>query len=143
MKVLVTFYSRSGNTEKMASEIAKGAREAGAEVDVRRAAETSTDDLLAADAVAVGSPDYFSYVAGQVKTLFDEALSLKGDLSGKPGACFSSHGGGGKVTAPFEHLMEAVGFQVVAPCALSHNEPAGKTIDELRELGARLARAAG
>ena len=92
--------------------------------------------------MAVGSPDYFSYVAGQVKVIFDEALSIKSKISGKPGACFASHGGGAKAKEPFEKLMEAVGFKLVSPCVLSHNAPAGKTVEELHDLSKALLKAA-
>jgi len=143
MKVLVTCYSKSGNTAAMARILARAVEEAGAEVVVKDAADTANDDLVAADAVAVGSPDYFSYVAGQVKIIFDEALAEKSKLSGKPGACFSSHGGGAKVKAPFEHLVEAIGLKLVAPCVLSHNAPAGKTVDEIHSLAKALVEAAG
>jgi len=142
MKVLITYYSRSGNTAAMAKILAKAVEDAGAEAVVKKAGETATEDLVAADAVAVGSPDYFSYVAGQVKSVFDEALSEKSKLSGKPGACFASHGGGAKVKAPFEHLVEAVGLKLVAPCVLSHNAPAGKTVDEIHSLAKALVDAA-
>lgn len=143
MKVLVTCYSKSGNTAAMAKILAKAVEDAGAEALVKDAADTTNEDLLAADAVAIGSPDYFSYVAGQVKIIFDEALAEKSKLSGKPGACFSSHGGGAKVKAPFEHLVGAIGLKLVAPCVLSHNAPAGKTVDEIHSLAKALVDAVG
>ena len=142
MKVLITYYSKSGNTAAMAKILAKAVEEAGAQAESKEADDTTTDDLVAADAVAIGSPDYFSYIAGQVKIIFDEALSEKSKLSGKPGACFASHGGGAKVKAPFEHLVEAIGFKLVAPCVLSHNAPAGKTVDQLHSLARALVEAA-
>ena len=40
-KVLIVYYSRSGNTKKMAEAIADGAREAKAEVEVRTVEEAS------------------------------------------------------------------------------------------------------
>ncbi len=143
MKVLVTYYSKSGNTAAMAKVLSGALEQRGAEVVQKEAGQTTPEDLLSADAVAVGSPDYFSYVAGQVKTLFDEALSEKSKLSGKPGGCFSSHGGGARIKEPFEHLVEAVGLKLVAPCVLSHDAPAGKTVDELHSLAAALCDAAG
>ncbi len=141
--MLVTYYSKTGNTAAMAKILAAAVKDAGAVAVVKEAEDATNDDLLAADAVAVGSPDYFSYVAGQVKTLFDEALAIKSKLSGRPGGCFASHGGGAKVKDPFEKLMEAVGFKLVGPCVLSHNAPAGKTVDEIHELAKALVKAAG
>jgi len=141
-KVLISYYSKSGNTRKMAQILAKAAAKAGAKVTLKRAEKTTNRDLLAADAVALGSPDYFSYPAGQVKVIFDEGLSVKGKLSGKPALCFSSHGGGGKIKKPFEYLTEHIGFKLIGPCVLCQEAPAGKAVDELREAAAKLAGAA-
>ena len=82
------------------------------------------------DAVAVGSPDYYSYIAGGVKMFFDDWYIAKGKddtgLLDKPVAVFYSHGGGGKVRAPLEQLCAKLGSQVgvtvesagSTPCAL-------------------------
>jgi NAD(P)H dehydrogenase (quinone) len=40
-KVLVLYYSSYGHIEQMAGAVAEGARSAGAEVDIRRVAETA------------------------------------------------------------------------------------------------------
>jgi NAD(P)H dehydrogenase (quinone) len=141
-KVLISFYSKSGNTAKMARILAKAVEDAGAKAVVKRAEKTTNRDLIAADAIALGSPDYFSYPAGQVKVTFDEGLSVKAKLSGKPALCFSSHGGGGKIKKPFEQLMKSIGLKLVAPCVLCQDAPAGEAIDEVLRAGAKLARAA-
>lgn len=140
-KVLVSYYSKSGNTEKMALAIAEAIRTAGGEAVVKRAEETKTVDLTEAGAVAIGSPDYFSYVAGQVKIIFDEALSAKSQISGKPGLCFVSHGGGGAAKEPFERLMQSLGFNLVSPCLLSKGEPVGDGLRKLEDAAKKLVAA--
>ena len=142
-KVLVTYYSKSGNTGKMADIIVDAAKAAGATVVRKRAEDVTPQDLVAADAIAIGSPDYFSYPAGWVKSIFDDALEVKAKLSGKPGVCFSSHGGGAKIKGPFENLMKAVGLALVTPCVLSQEAPAGEAIEELQKAAATLVKAAG
>ena len=47
-KVLVLYYSSYGHIEKMADAIAEGARAGGAEVDIRRVAETAPEEVVAA-----------------------------------------------------------------------------------------------
>ena len=141
MKVLITYYSKLGSTAAMAKIIAEAVGSAGEEAILKTADETTNDDLVAADAIAIGSPDYFSYPAGQVKIIFDEALEVKSKLSGKPGGCFASHGGGGKIKAPLEKLVGAIGLEAVGPCVLSRKAPAGTTVDELQALAKALIEA--
>lgn len=79
VKVLIAYHSVTGNTEKMAQGVADGARDVpGATVVLRRVAEVTTEDLLSADAVIVGSPVYFGNMAGEVKTFFDQWLTKFG-----------------------------------------------------------------
>jgi len=140
-KVLIVYYSKSGNTEAMARILADAAKAAGAKVTLKRAEDATNDDLVSADAVAIGSPDYFSYPAGFVKAIFDEALSIKAKLSNKPALCFASHGGGGKLKGPFEQLMKSIGLKLVMPCILCQQAPAGETIDVLKKAGESLVKA--
>ena len=142
-KVLVSYYSKSGNTEAMAKIVADAAKAAGARVTLMRAEATTNKDLADADAIALGSPDYFSYPAGYMKVVFDQALSVKEKLSNKPAICFLSHGGGGKAKKPFEDLTKAIGLKLIAPCVLSQEAPAGEAVDALKKAGKSLAEAAG
>jgi len=137
--VLISYYSKSGNTEAMAQILAEAVKSAGAQATVKRAEDTTNKDLVEASAVALGSPDYFSYVAGQVKIIFDEALEVKSNLSAKPSLCFLSHGG--KAKGPFENLMKAVGLTLVCPCVMSQSAPAGVTVDEIKKAGKALVAA--
>src|SRR2546425_10114561 len=54
--VLVTYHSRSGNTEKMARAVVDGAKSVpGARVVLKRVGDVTGDDLFASDALIVGS----------------------------------------------------------------------------------------
>ena len=56
-RILVTYYSRSGNTAKMAEEVVAGLREVdGVDVELRPVAEVAPEDLLKFDGIAMGSP---------------------------------------------------------------------------------------
>ena len=66
-------------------------------------------EFMSADAVALGTPDYFSYVAGTIKTLFDDIYlwDKAGELvKGKPAVLFLSHGGGGRVREPLNSFAQ-------------------------------------
>ncbi len=71
-RVLIVYHTLSGNTEKMAQAFAEGARSVqGTEVVIKKALDATLDDLLNCDAIALGSADYFSYIAGALKDFFD------------------------------------------------------------------------
>jgi len=94
MRVLVTYYSRSGNTAAMARAISQGAKEVkGTKVVIKTAERTSLKDLAESDAIIVGSPTYYGVMAAPVKKLIDESVDIHGKLEGKVGAAFTSSGG--------------------------------------------------
>ncbi len=81
-KVLIVYHTLSGNTEKMAKAFADGAKSVqGTDVVIKKAFDATLEDLLGCDAVAFGSADYFSYIAGALKDFFDRTyypISRKG-----------------------------------------------------------------
>ncbi len=109
-KILVVYYSRSGNTEKMAQLFAEGVKLAGGvDVTVKPVQQVSTDELLEYDGIAVGSPTYYGSMAWEIKKLFDESVKFHGKLDGKVGAAFSSAaniGGGNETTV--EDILNAL-----------------------------------
>jgi NAD(P)H dehydrogenase (quinone) len=118
-KVLVLYYSSYGHIETMAGAVAEGAREAGAEVVVKRVPEivpadvaaksgfkvdqaapiASVDELPDYDAIIVGAPTRFGNMPAQMKNFLDQTggLWFTGKLIGKVGSVFTSsatqHGG--------------------------------------------------
>jgi NAD(P)H dehydrogenase (quinone) len=118
-KVLVLYYSSYGHIEKMAGAVAEGAREAGAEVVIKRVPElvpedlarksgfkldqaapiATVDELADYDAIIIGTPTRFGNMTAQMKNFFDQAGGLwaQGKLIGKVGSVFTSsatqHGG--------------------------------------------------
>lgn len=100
-KVLVCYYSRTGNTAKMAEKIVEVIKEEGLEVDVKKVEDTHVDDLLDYDGILIGSPTYYGSMAWPVKKLLDESVKFHGKLRGKVGGAFSSSvnvGGGNETT---------------------------------------------
>ena len=66
MKVLVTCFSQTGNTEKIAKAICEEATEAN-EVELKKLEDISTGDLTGYDFIFIGSPLHASDLAGPVK----------------------------------------------------------------------------
>jgi NAD(P)H dehydrogenase (quinone) len=93
-KILVVYDSNSGNTEKMALAVAKGAEQGSdLEVMVKKAAETKPSDLLAANGIIMGSPTYFGQMSAKLKALIDRSEQVHKQLGGKVGGAFTSSGG--------------------------------------------------
>ncbi|MGQ5718523.1 NAD(P)H:quinone oxidoreductase type IV [Hyphomicrobiales bacterium] len=118
-KVLVLYYSAYGHMEQMAKAAAEGAREAGAQVDIKRVAElvpaevakasgfkldqeaeiATPADLENYDAIIVGVSSRFGTMSSQLKNFFDQTGGLwaKGALLNKVGSVMASsatqHGG--------------------------------------------------
>lgn len=92
-KIIIVYDSKTGNTKNMALEIAKGAEQAsGIEVTVKKAKQTTLEDLLAADGIIMGSPTYYGGMSAKLKALLDASVKIHGKLKGKVGAAFTSSG---------------------------------------------------
>jgi multimeric flavodoxin WrbA len=147
-KVLVLYHSQQhGNVERMAKALAKGAQDAGAKVTAVNVNNSRYDikDYRQYDAVAVGSPDYFSYIAGTLKTFLDDWYLAKLDnptgLTDKPLALFMSYKEAGRARQPLEMLFSRLGEQVgsIVDC---DGEPDEWVDYACWDLGRKLAEAA-
>ncbi len=100
-KVLIIYYSKSGNTEKMAQAVAKGVEKEKVEVEVKEISQANCEDLLNAQGIIIGSPTYYGLPAAPLKELLDESVKYHGKLIGKVGGAFTSSaniGGGNETT---------------------------------------------
>ncbi len=101
MKVLVLYYSKGGNTRKLAEAVAEGVGEVeGVEGILRRTREVSKDDFVAAQGLIVGSPVYFGTMAADLKKILDDFVGIRRKMENKVGAAFATAGdaSGGKET---------------------------------------------
>jgi NAD(P)H dehydrogenase (quinone) len=98
VRLLVVVASATGRTARMAEALADGAREAGAEVRVLPADAAGGDDLLWADAVALGSGVHMAGIESSMRAFFERTapLWLEGRLVGRLGAAFVSAGAGAR-----------------------------------------------
>jgi NAD(P)H dehydrogenase (quinone) len=72
-KVLVLYYSGSGNTKKMAKVIAEAMKSSAINVTEEEVSKFDIFSLPHYDSIVLGSPTYFSNVAWQVKKVIDES----------------------------------------------------------------------
>lgn len=145
-KILVLYYSRTGNVETLAKAVADGVKNVeGVTVEMKRVDYATVEDLISCDGVAVGSPNYFGYMAGLMKDFFDKAWSVRDKIAGKPFVAFTC--GGGSWTSALqsiEHVLNAFKMKKVAEGIVwglrDQGPPAGKDLSELKKLGEILAR---
>jgi len=101
MNVLVLYYSKGGNTRKLAEAVAEGVGQVdGAEAVLRHTRDVVKDDFVAADGLIVGSPVYFGTMAAQLNLVLDAFVGVRKKMENKVGAAFSTAGdaSGGKET---------------------------------------------
>lgn len=161
VRVLVAYHSMTGNTEKMARAVVEGARSVkGTSVEMQRVNHVTAQQLFASDALVVGSPVYWSNMAGEVKTFFDKWQFQFGvfpefKMRNKVGAAFATGGqiSSGKEVTMLTILAAMLGNQMIvvggggafgASATTEGNSP-GIDDDELKEaraLGRRVAEVA-
>jgi len=153
-KVLVLYYSAYGHIETMAHAEAEGAREAGAQVDVKRVPElvpedvarkshykldqaaslARIDDLANYDAVIIGSGTRFGRLSSQMASFLDQAggLWMRGALHGKVGGAFTSTATqhGGQETTLFSIITNLLHFGMVV-VGLDYGHAGQMTLQEI------------
>lgn len=101
MQILILYFSRTGNTKKLAEAIAAGVEQAGGiDCSLKSAGEVTKENFLAADGIIAGSPVYFGSMAAELKSVFDRFVGLRKQMEGRIGAAFATAGdvSGGKET---------------------------------------------
>jgi len=153
-KVLVLYYSSYGHIETMAKAVAEGAREAGAQVDIKRVPETAplevaqkahfkldqeapvatVEDLANYDAVIVGAGTRFGRMSSQLAAFLDQAGGLwaRGALHGKVGGAFTSTATqhGGQETTLFSIITNLLHFGMVI-VGMDYGHAGQMTLDEV------------
>ena len=151
VKVLVAYHSLTGNTEKLAKAVVQGAQSVPATiVELKRVEEVTAEQLFASDALVVGSPVYWSNMAGQVKTFFDNWQFKFGvypefKMRNKVGAAFATGGqvSSGKEVTMLTILAAMLGNQMIVVSesgafgASATTEGDSPGIDEMELAGAR------
>jgi len=152
MQILVLYFSRSGNTKKLAEAIGEGIRSAG-DVDavLKTADEVTKEDFLDCAGIIAGSPVYFGGMASQLKDVFDRFVTVRQKMGDKIGAAFTTSGdlSGGKETTMLSIIQALMIYGMIIvgdPLdATGHygvsctGSPDPKTLENARKLGKRVA----
>ena len=140
-KVLIIYHSHTGNTEAMAKAVYEGASAAEATVTMKKAADATDDDLLGCDAVAFGTPNYFSYMAGTMKIFFDRAwLTIQHSVVNKPYTAFGSAGSGKrKALDSIDRVCKDFRLKKAFKGVITKDKPSSDVLEKCKELGKKLA----
>jgi flavorubredoxin len=138
-KALVLYYSRTGNTEKMANAVAESMRSVNnLEVDVEY--RLDPEDLERYDAVLVGTSTYYHDMPMDMKNLFEETAVKGINLKGKIGAAFGSYGWSGEAPKMVLEIMKLkFEMTVTEPALTVLNTPNENSLNLCRALGKRVA----
>jgi NAD(P)H dehydrogenase (quinone) len=152
VKVMVIYYSRTGNTQKMAQFVADGAKKEKAEVVLKEVQKVQAKELLQYDGIIIGSPTYYGSMAWEIKKLLDESVAFHGELEGKIGGAFSSAAniGGGNETTVMDILHALLIHGMIIPGSfqgdhygpVSIDEPNSRVEGQCKALGQRIAKLA-
>lgn len=101
MQILVLYYSRTGNTRKLAKAVCEGVESVeDVRCLLRSTEEVTKDDFVESAGIIAGSPVYFGVMAAELKKIFDDFVGVRRNTENKVGAAFATGGdaSGGKET---------------------------------------------
>jgi flavorubredoxin len=138
-EILVLYYSRTGNTEKMARAVAEGAQ-INDKIRVELNFHIEPEELSTFDAIIVGVPTYYHEMPVDFKRLFEEVAAKGISLKGKIGATFGSYGWSGEAPKNILEIMKnKFEMFVVEPPLLVNYVPDQKMLSACRDLGKRIS----
>lgn len=138
-RLLVLYYSQTGNTQKMAEAVAERARSVqGTKVELKY--HLTPEELADYDAIVAGDPTYHHDMTSSMKKLFEEASVKNVSLEGKTGAAFGSYGWSGEAPKLLLEIMkEKFHMSIFKPPLLIKYTPDQAGLEECRQLGRKIA----
>lgn len=139
-KIGVIYWSNMGNVEVLADSIAKGAKSAGAEVDLKLVSEAKPEEITKYDAVALGSPSMDNNrIEQQEMEPFIKEIRLIAPKD-YPVVLFGSYGwDNGKFLEDWIVRMQEEKFSVIGSLAVKE-APTAEELQKAEQLGRLLAK---
>ncbi len=135
-KLVIIYGTGSHNTELMAKAIQEGAAAEGMDTVLKNVNDANKTDVVDADAVAIGSPNYNHAMMPTVRKFLKEIEGI--DLSGKAGLSFGSHGWSFEATDEINRILTSCGMEMINLCI--KRMPGEEEIELCRKVGSLLAR---
>jgi flavodoxin short chain len=139
-KVLIVYWSGTGNTQSMAESVVQGVKEGGGDAELKSAGEASLDMVKAADALAFGCPAMGEEILEEDEMEPFIASLGKAELEGKALGLFGSYDwGDGQWMRDWVDRMKGFGAKIDGEGIITQLEPSKDSLAQCYELGKRLA----
>ena len=140
LKLLIVYYSQTGNTEKMARAIEEGAKSV-VGIDIELKYFVQPEELVEADAIILGMPTYYHDIGIDMKNLLEVVSKKEIDLKNKVGASFGSYGWSGEAPNILLEIMKnRVTMDVIEPALRIKYNPDDKGLEDCKKLGRTVAK---
>lgn len=138
--IAIVYYSRTGNTEKMAQAILEGAqREPGIEGKLLIDFEASAATVGDVDAIIVGTPTYHHDMPRGIKQFFENLVTQSTNFTQQIGASFGSYGWSGEAPRLALEIMEhKFAMNVIKPPLLIKYRPDNTALIKCQDFGKRI-----
>lgn len=142
--LLVVTHSRSGQTARLRDAVCTGARAMGEgeiELVLRPALDTTAEEVLAAQAVLLGTPENFGYMSGGMKDFFDRIYyPCLEHTAGLPYGLFIKAGNDGRgALAAIERIVTGLRWRLVLPPVIVAGDVTPADLTACEELGQAMA----
>jgi len=143
-RLLIVAHVPSPNTERLRDAVVRGAQSADiedVEVVAKRPFDADADDVLAADAVILGTPENLGYMSGALKDFFDRIYYAVGDeTEALPYAAYIRAGKDGTGTDnAIRSITTGLRWRPIQEPMILHGEFKDNFIGQCEELGALVA----
>lgn len=137
-KIIIIYFSRTGNTKTMAQFIHDElSKSSDVQVDIQT--QIAPEELAQYDVILIGAPTYHHRMTQTISTLLEDTAIKKVKLQGKIGAAFGSFGWSGEAPRLVLEVMENI-FQmkVLKPPLLIKYAPRGDGQAKCQEFSTRI-----
>ncbi len=110
-KLVIIYGTGSHNTERMAEAVEEGAKSHGVETVLKNVSHADKTDVIDAEAIAIGSPNYRDAMMPSVQKFLNELANV--DLSGKIGLAFGSYGWGLEAIQEINRQLTSYGVEML------------------------------
>ena len=135
-KLVIIYGTGSHNTERIAEAIKEGAAAEGIDTLLKNVNDADKSDVMEADAIAIGSPNYNHAMMPTVRKFLDGLAGL--DLSGKVGLSFGSYGWSLEATDDINRILTSFGLEMIKDLLIKRM-PGEEELEMCRRVGSLLA----
>jgi multimeric flavodoxin WrbA len=140
--LLIVYHSQSGTTEQLAAAVEHGASGVpGVEIVRLRASAVTAERFKDCQTMVICSPEYFGYMAGAIKDLFDRTYEeVREHTVGKPYALVIAAGNDGTAALnSMERIILGYRMRKVQEPILHRGKITETILNRCRELGQTLS----